>query len=81
MKSERLMIFDLDGTLYDTSAVNYAAYARALQLYGYALDYAYYCKVCNGRHYTSFFSALGIKKEEFDKIHNQKNPDRSLSLP
>ena len=72
MKSERLMIFDLDGTLYDTSAVNYAAYARAFQLYGYTLDYTYYCKVCKGCHYTSFFSALGIKKEEFDKIHNQK---------
>lgn len=69
----KLVITDLDGTLFDTKDVNYHAYRVAMKPYGYDLDYEYYCKFCNGRHYTEFLPQLAITDEEIlSKIHESK---------
>lgn len=54
----KLMMIDLDGTLFDTKEINYYAYKEALEKYGFKIDYDYYCKHCNGRHYTDFLPVI-----------------------
>lgn len=58
MDKDKLAIFDLDGTLFDTRNVNYLAYSKALAHYGFSLDYEYFCSFCNGRHYMSFLPQI-----------------------
>lgn len=55
---KKLCICDLDGTLFDTTLVNYRAYQEALTKYGVVLDFDYFCKECNGRHYKDFLPKL-----------------------
>ena len=38
----RLALFDLDGTLYDTRRVNFLSYQKALEQFGYTMDYEYF---------------------------------------
>ncbi len=54
-KKEKLLLFDLDGTLYDTKEVNYHAYAAAMQELGYTLDHDDFCKHSNGRSFSFLF--------------------------
>lgn len=54
----KLIMVDLDGTLFDTKEVNYMAYKEAIKPYGYEIDYEYYCKFCNGRHYLDFLPQI-----------------------
>ena len=54
----KLIIVDLDGTLFDTKDVNYHSYKEAIASYGYDLDYQYYCDYCNGRHYMDFLPQI-----------------------
>lgn len=69
----KLVIVDLDGTLFDTKDVNYHAYKAAIQPYGYDLDYEYYCKFCNGRHYMDFLPQITTDdKEVLNAIHKSK---------
>ena len=77
MKIKRkLAIFDLDGTLFDTKNVNYNAYCRALNECGFRtnLDYDFYCKYCNGNHYSIFLPKIisNIREDELEKIHKLK---------
>lgn len=58
MKKERLAIFDLDGTLFDTVPANHAAYTAALAPYGVSVSRAYFAAHCNGRYYKHFLSEL-----------------------
>ena len=50
MKKQGLIAVDLDGTLIDTVAVNAESYRRALESFGFTLDYDYYAAYCNGSH-------------------------------
>ena len=59
----KLMMIDLDGTLFDTKEINYRAYKEALESYGFEIDYNYYCKFCNGRHYTDFLPQITTDDE------------------
>jgi beta-phosphoglucomutase len=69
----KLLIVDLDGTLFDTKDVNYNAYKEAMKPYGYELDYEYYCNYCNGRHYLDFLPQITTNDEEvLTDIHNKK---------
>lgn len=69
----KLIITDLDGTLFDTSKANYFSYKAALNQYGYELDYHFFKKKCNGRHYTYFLpEILGENSMLVEKIHEQK---------
>lgn len=72
MKS--LLIFDLDGTLFDTREVNYSAYDFALKKYGFSLDHDYFCKKCNGRKYTDFLPDITKTNDQdlLEKIHKTK---------
>ena len=55
---QNLAIFDLDGTLFDTTAVNFCAYQEALQAYHYPLEYDYFRKYCNGLYYMDFLPQI-----------------------
>ena len=69
----KLIIVDLDGTLFDTKDVNYHAYRDALAFYGYDIDYDYYCKFCNGRHYLDFLPQITTTDETIlTAMHKKK---------
>lgn len=72
---KKLALFDLDGTLFDTSDVNYYAYLEAVEKEGCTIDYDFYCRECNGRHYKYFLPLIGISDEGVqERIHtNKKN--------
>ncbi|MCH5277774.1 MAG: HAD-IA family hydrolase [Desulfovibrionaceae bacterium] len=73
MKS-RLAIFDLDGTLYDTRAVNFKAYQLALREYKIELDENFFYKNCNGKFYKQFLPIINSTLTEADikTIHDYK---------
>lgn len=78
---DKLAIFDLDGTLFDTKDVNFHAYQSALKLFGIELDYDYYCRECNGKKYTQFLNQLCFFNEEIVKaVHKQKKINYSSFL-
>ena len=54
----KLAIFDLDGTLFDTTKVNYLAYRDALINYNCNFSYEYYKTYCNGRYYKDFLPTI-----------------------
>lgn len=69
----KLIMIDLDGTLFDTKEVNYLAYKEAIEPYGYSIDYKYYCDFCNGRHYLDFLPQITTSDESVLKeIHDRK---------
>lgn len=69
----KLTLFDLDGTLFDTKDVNFYSYKEALEEYGLTIDYEYYCKYCNGKKYNTFLPIIcGFNDERINKIHASK---------
>lgn len=76
MKANKLAIFDLDGTLFDTKDVNFHAYSKAIENCGFKadIDYKFYCGFCNGNSYKAFIPKLipGISTEGMERIHNEK---------
>ena len=72
----KLAIFDLDGTLFDTKDVNYKAYCEALKRCGLpnSIDYQYYCAFCNGNNYRTFLPKIihGISEFQMDCVHQEK---------
>lgn len=69
----KLVIVDLDGTLFDTKDVNYYAYKDAVTPYGYDIDYNYYCDFCNGKHYTDFLPQITtLDQKVLTEMHNAK---------
>ncbi|MBP3218839.1 MAG: HAD-IA family hydrolase [Lachnospiraceae bacterium] len=72
---KKLAVYDLDGTLFDTGRVNWMAYREALEPVGAAVDYDYFCRFCNGRHYTEFVPAIlggQASPEVLQQIHAAK---------
>ena len=70
---DKLAIFDLDGTLFNTDEVNFHAYVDAFGKYGVKLDHDYYVNECNGRHYTTFAPIiLNGNLEHMEDIHELK---------
>lgn len=69
----KVLMVDLDGTLFDTKEVNYKAYQEAIQPYGYDIDYKYYCEFCNGRHYLDFLPQITTTDTEvLSDMHKRK---------
>lgn len=69
----RLAIFDLDGTLFDTVPANFAAYESVLRKYGFALDETYFARHCNGRYYKDFLpEIIGDDPELLECVHREK---------
>lgn len=52
------LLFDLDGTLADTAAANFAAYAQALDEAGVVVDRAAFDVVAHGRNWRQFLPEL-----------------------
>jgi beta-phosphoglucomutase len=73
-KKNKLAIFDLDGTLFDTKDVNFLSYRTALAELGYDLDYDFFCTECNGRLYKDFIPKIvtDINEEILSNIHKRK---------
>ena len=72
-KKKFLAIFDLDGTLFDTTEVNYYAYLDALREYGFGIDKDFFTEQCSGRHYTEFLpKILGESTSLIEKVHALK---------
>lgn len=70
---KNLAIFDLDGTLFNTNRVNYMAYDEALKEYGYAVEFDYFCRECNGRHYSTFLpKIIGNFLDVIEQVHLRK---------
>lgn len=73
---DRLMIFDLDGTLFDTKEVNFHAYNKALEINGFQnkLSYDFYCSSCNGDSYKVFLPKIvsELSKQQIHHIHEKK---------
>lgn len=68
----KLAIFDLDGTLFDTGRVNYMSYAKALSEFGVSIEEDYYINHCNGRHYTVFLPKLLEDEKKIKRVHDHK---------
>ncbi len=69
----KLILVDMDGTLFDTKEVNFLAYRDAVRSFGYELDYDYFCKECNGRHYLDFLPAFTTNDPDIiSRIHTIK---------
>ena len=69
----KLMMIDLDGTLFDTKEINYRAYKDAIEPYGFSIDYEYYCEFCNGKHYTDFLPQITTDDEKIlFEMHKRK---------
>lgn len=70
--SKKLAIFDLDGTLFNTNDVNYNAYKKALEEFGYTIDYNYFCNFCNGKKYNEFLPKIVNDNNIIDLVHRRK---------
>lgn len=69
----KLFIFDMDGTLFDTSESNYWSYHDAAQRLGYEIEHDKFMNVFVGKNYREFLPMFGIEsKEELRDIHDYK---------
>lgn len=72
----KLAIFDLDGTLFDTKDVNYNAYQNAIKMVeiDVKIDYNDFCNLYNGKNYREFLPKIipDITEEQMKNIHNLK---------
>ena len=72
---EKLAIFDLDGTLFDTCYANYFSYNEAIKQLGYEeVDFERFRAEAFGKSYKRFLPQFiqGISDREMKKIHDIK---------
>lgn len=69
---DKLAIFDLDGTLYDTRRVNWMSYNKALKDYGITIDFEYFSQKCNGLHYKKFLPYIMGGEKFVENVHTLK---------
>ena len=72
---QKLAIFDLDGTLFDTSLVNYYSYKEALEKYNIKMseNYEEYKQKWDGMSYKNFLpEIINNDSELIEKVHNMK---------
>jgi len=71
---KKLAIFDLDGTLFDTRAVNFLSYQQALKEEGYSLEREFYESKCNGRYYKDYLPLITGSTDAglMERVHNRK---------
>lgn len=72
MKKNKLILCDLDGTLFDTIKVNYCSYKKALKEINYDIEYDFFIKECYGKHYKTFLPKIGLNEEEMEIVHKIK---------
>ena len=81
---EKLAMFDMDGTLYDTVDSNYYAYKEAVEQFGFTLEHDFFEFVCYGHNYKDFVPMIVkeslkgsdqdvvLTDEIVEKIHDAK---------
>lgn len=70
-----LICVDLDGTLFDTVAVNAAAYRAALAELGFTVSDESYARDCNGGYYKDFLRPLmggAPSAADVERVHDRK---------
>ena len=75
MKSIKLIIFDLDGTIIDSANANYKSYHDALEEIGVNLTREFFDIHCfNGQHYKDFLPKLipNYTDEIIEMVHDRK---------
>lgn len=75
MPNPKLILVDLDGTLFDTVAVNAASYRAALEEVGSTVTDEYYAAYCNGGYYKTFLRPLlggDPAPELVEQVHDRK---------
>jgi beta-phosphoglucomutase len=72
MSKDKLAIFDLDGTLFNTDEVNYHAYSEAMKPFGVELDHDMFVTECNGKHYKVFAPGIMGGVEHLEEMHEAK---------
>lgn len=70
----RLIITDVDGTLFDTAEVNYRAYRDICNGQGYRLTKDYYMEHMFGKHYKDYFRNMFPDADAsfYENLHEQK---------
>ena len=56
--SNKLIICDFDGTLFDTNPANHQSYNEALSNFGFSISYDYYIEKCDGKSYKEFLPGI-----------------------
>lgn len=51
----KLILCDLDGTLFDTLEVNYYSYKESLNKFNYDIGYDFFLEECYGKYYKNFY--------------------------
>lgn len=79
---KKLLLFDLDGTLYDTREVNFLSYQKALAQENIHLDRDFYYTHCNGRYYKDYLPDISstITSKQMERIHEAKKRFYAASL-
>lgn len=73
MNKIKLAMFDLDGTLYDTSMSNFYSYKEAIfRLCGHEIDKSFFVEKCFSRNYKSFLPDLGVGENDIKAVHDMK---------
>lgn len=70
-KMNKALLFDLDGTLFDTSEVNYYAYKKALNEVDGDISLDYYMNNCEGKNYKVFLKSL-CSEDQVEYVHKRK---------
>lgn len=73
-KKDKLVICDLDGTLFDTRRVNFTSYTKALEKAGIPVtfDYKTYLQKYWGPTYRYFLPQMGVPQERVEEVHDLK---------
>ena len=68
---KRALLFDMDGTLFDTSYVNFLAYQKALREENSDLTLEFYVTNCEGKSYSEFLVDL-VPENRVEIVHSNK---------
>ena len=78
---KKAALFDFDGTLFNTSDINYFSYSQALKEVGAELKREYFDEKCDGRNYKEFVPALvDYDDEKVEIVHKRKQELYSENL-
>lgn len=69
---KKLALFDMDGTLFDTTIPNCLSYNEAISPYGAEISEGYFRKYCTGKHFSEFIQKFVQDSNLYSSIHSRK---------